>query len=576
MTILKNKTFSLAEYIAFFLESKEIKNVFQLSGGMIVQMIDAISLRRYTTVNTLLHEQSCAFAISAIGRITNRPSFAFATSGPGATNLITGIGDCYFDSIPAVFITGQVNSYELKGERDLRQLGFQEANIVEMVKPITKLAIQLNENDDIIKVLEDAYTISVSGRPGPVLIDIPMNLQKKQIELSEKLFTKESNDECNLNLRELIDLLQKSERPLIWAGNGIHLSSSEDIFRKLIDIIKVPTVFTLHGIDLLPTDSKYRIGMIGSYGNRWANLCVKDSDLIIFIGSRIDIRQTGANLEIFKDKTIIRIDIDKSEIEMRLKSNIKFNVDVYKFISSLIYELEQIDINLDFSDWISSIQKLKALNPVQNEMRLNENDLSPYEFIENLSSLFNKKVIYSVDVGAHQMWAAQSLKFKIGDRFLTSGGMGSMGFSIPAAIGAKIEDNQKEVIVLVGDGSFQINIQELQFIAKNNLNIKIVVFNNESLGMIKQFQDSYMSGRYFGTQWGYSVPDICAISNAYGISSMSISKNDEIANACNWLKNENGPKLLELKLRDDLNIYPKIAFGQTMDKMEPDFKPLSL
>jgi acetolactate synthase-1/2/3 large subunit len=219
---------------------------------------------------------------------------------------------------------------------------------------------------------------------------------------------------------------------------------------------------------------------------------------------------------------------------------------------------------------------LKIAHPIKDETILLESELGPYELIETISEKINNRVTYTVDVGSHQMWAAQSLKFKVGDRFLTSGGMGSMGFSIPAAIGTRVLDNDSDVIVIVGDGSFQMNIQELQFISNSKLNIKILVVNNESLGMIRQFQDSYMEGRYFGTKWGYSVPNICAVSRAYGIESMTITGKSELESRIDWFLSGLGPKLLEFKLRSDLDVFPKIAFGQTMDKMEPEFIPLGM
>jgi acetolactate synthase-1/2/3 large subunit len=569
----QNNTVTVADFLSDFLEEKKISKVFQLSGGMITQLIDSISQKNKIQVFSLFHEQSCAFAISAIGRITKKPSVAFATSGPGATNLITGIGDCYFDSIPAIFITGQVNTFELKGNREIRQLGFQETNIVEMVKPITKMAVQLNEDDDIISILNELYQASISGRPGPVLLDIPMNVQRLKINLTERgAVTKEPKDK--VDLKDVVELISNSKRPLIWAGNGIHLADSENSFRDFVEKTKIPCVLTLHGIDLLSSKSKMRVGMIGSYGNRWANKCVAESDLIIFLGSRIDIRQTGANLSLFQDKKIIRIDNDKSELTNRISHGCLLEMELTDFFIEIDEQLKSIDF--DFNNWIEEIEKLKIAHPIKNETILLESELGPYELIETISEKINNRVTYTVDVGSHQMWAAQSLKFKVGDRFLTSGGMGSMGFSIPAAIGTRVLDNDSDVIVIVGDGSFQMNIQELQFISNSKLNIKILVVNNESLGMIRQFQDSYMEGRYFGTKWGYSVPNICAVSRAYGIESMTLTGKSELESRIDWFLSGLGPKLLEFKLRSDLDVFPKIAFGQTMDKMEPEFIPLGM
>jgi acetolactate synthase-1/2/3 large subunit len=567
--VKENKEIQLVDYLSNFISEKGISDVFQLSGGMITQIIDKISQNPKIKVHTLFHEQSCAFAVSAYGRIHKTPSIAFATSGPGATNLLTGIGDCYFDSVPAIFITGQVNTFELKGDRSIRQLGFQETDIVSMAKPITKLAIQLDESSDFVEVLENAYYTAINGRPGPVLIDIPMNVQRQKIKTKERSIKETENTPELTNIELISNLFKDAKKPLIWAGNGIHTSNSEVLFNEFVEKTKIPTVLSLHAIDLLPTTSKYRVGMIGSYGNRWANKTVKESDLIFFIGTRVDIRQTGANLSIFENKKIIHIDIEQGEINNRVSSEISIVSDLKEF---LIQFIAHVDVKFDYSNWLNEIQSCRNEYPILNELKTDENEINPHKFFELISKSQVNEVIYTVDVGSHQMWSAQSLIFKKGDRFLTSGGMGSMGFSIPAAIGARVSTNA-QVIVIVGDGSFQMNIQELQYIKDNQLNIKIIVVNNQSLGMIRQFQDSYMEGRYFGTKWGYSTPDFEKIASAYGIPAKKIKDDNEIDTIIEWFNDSTGPQLLDLTINSSLDVYPKIAFGQTMDKMEPDFKP---
>jgi acetolactate synthase-1/2/3 large subunit len=567
--VKENNEIQLVDYLSNFISEKGISDVFQLSGGMITQIIDKISQNPKIKVHTLFHEQSCAFAVSAYGRIHKTPSIAFATSGPGATNLLTGIGDCYFDSVPAIFITGQVNTFELKGNRSIRQLGFQETDIVSMAKPITKLAIQLDESSDFVEVFENAYNTAINGRPGPVLIDIPMNVQRQKIKSKEKS-NREIEETSLINNIELIsNLLKDARKPIIWAGNGIHTSDSEVLFNEFVEKTKIPAVLSLHAIDLLPSTSKYRVGMIGSYGNRWANKIVKESDLIFFIGTRVDIRQTGANLSIFENKKIIHIDIEQGEINNRVSSEFSVVSDLKDF---LLQYISQVDVEFDNSNWLNEIHSCQNDHPILKELITDENEINPHKFFELISKSQVDRIIYTVDVGSHQMWSAQSLFFKKEDRFLTSGGMGSMGFSLPAAIGAAVSTDA-QVIVIVGDGSFQMNIQELQYIQANQLNIKIIVVNNESLGMIRQFQDSYMEGRYFGTKWGYSTPDFEKIASAYGITAKKIKNDNDIDSIIHWFNESSGPKLLELSINSNLDVYPKIAFGQTMDKMEPEFKP---
>ena len=560
---------TVADYLAYFIEKKEIKNVFQLSGGMITQLVDKISERKTIHIHSLLHEQSCAFAISAIGRISNKPSVALATSGPGATNLITGIGDCYFDSVPAIFITGQVNTFETKQDNTIRQLGFQETDILSMVKPITKLAVQIKNPQDIIRQLNMAFLTSISGRPGPVLIDIPMDIQRSQIKLDfVDVIKKEIRATDNFkNIKSIIKLLISSKRPIIWAGNGVHTSNSEDVFKEFVRVTNIPSVFTLHGIDILNFSDPNRIGFIGSYGNRAANKAIKEADCIIFLGSRIDIRQTGPNMSIFENKKIIRVDCEEAELTSRLYPTIKVNSDLKVFLIELLMKVKGLNFKLD--GWHNELASLKKDFPIEKEIGKTE-FVNPISLLKMISKDVLKPTIYNVDVGSHQMWAAQSLEFKEGDRFLTSGGMGSMGFALPASIGASIE-SKKGIIAIIGDGSFQMNIQELQTIFRLNLDIKIVVINNNSLGMIRQFQDTYFESRYIGTKWGYSAPDFCKIANAYKINSKKISNDSEIHDAVKWLFKDAKPRLLEVIVSSELNVYPKIAFGRTMDQMEPEF-----
>ena len=560
---------TVAEYLAYFIEKNGIKNVFQLSGGMITQLIDKISERQSINIHSLLHEQSCAFAISAIGRISNKPSVALATSGPGATNLITGIADCYFDSVPAIFITGQVNTFEIKSNNAIRQLGFQETDILSMVKPITKLAIQIKNPQDIIEQLNLAFLTSISGRPGPVLIDIPMDIQRGQIKLDVvgNLNSKIKAVNKFKKINSVINLLVSSKKPIIWAGNGIHTSNSVDLFREFVKTSNIPSVFTLHGIDILNFSDPNRIGFIGSYGNRAANKAVKEADCIIFLGSRIDIRQTGSNMSIFESKKLIRVDCEEGELTNRLYPTVKVNSDLKVFLKELLVKIKDVDFKLD--DWHNEIASLKNEFPIEKEITKTV-FVNPISLLKSISKEALRPTIYNVDVGSHQMWAAQSLEFKEGDRFLTSGGMGSMGFALPAAIGASIE-SKKGIIAIIGDGSFQMNIQELQTIFRLGLDIKIVVINNNSLGMIRQFQDTYFESRYIGTKWGYSTPDFCKIAAAYNINNRKISNDSEIDDAVEWLFKDVKPRLLEVMVSSELNVYPKIAFGRTMDQMEPEF-----
>jgi len=567
----------VSDFIAKFIENKGISSVFELSGGMITHILDSINQKTDISIITMHHEQGAAFAAEGFARISGLPGVALATSGPGATNLLTGIGSCYFDSTPAIFITGQVNRHELKREKEIRQLGFQETDIVSMAKPITKYCIQISNPNDIPRIFEKAYQLALEGRPGPVLIDIPMDVQRTQIETFFYKNEQKNQEEIDLAvLQKLLFDIKQAKRPLILAGRGIKASNSKDLFDKFLKQTKIPVITTLLGLDLIGFDNLQRVGFIGSYGNRWANIAFGECDLLIVLGSRLDIRQTGADTQFIENRKIYHIDCEKDEINNRVKGCVGIVTDLKSFFSSFenIYSKFIFDLP---NDWVKHIIDLKLTWPDTKE--LVSEGINPNVFMHALSSQSQKAKAYLADVGSHQMWAAQSLEITEGQHFLTSGGMGAMGFSLPASIGASIALNKQPVVVLVGDGSIQINIQELQTIVRNKLPIKIIVLNNNSLGMIRQFQDSYFDSRYQSTLWGYNAPDFAKVSIAYGIEAITISEPNEINDAIDWLwNNENtlSPQLLQVMINPHTNTYPKIAFGRPITEMEPFAKPIEM
>lgn len=567
----------VSDFIAKFIENKGISSVFELSGGMITHILDSLNQKTNINIITMHHEQGAAFAAEGFARISGLPGIALATSGPGATNLLTGIGSCYFDSTPAIFITGQVNRHELKGEKGIRQLGFQETDIVSMSKPITKYCIQISNPNDIPEIFEKAYQLALDGRPGPVLIDIPMDVQRAQIEpvfYNNDIKTHVETD--LLALHNLVLDIKKAKKPLILAGRGIKSSNSKSLFDQFINQTKIPVITTLLGLDTIEFDNSQRVGFIGSYGNRWANIAFGDCDLLIVLGSRLDIRQTGADTKFIENRIIYHIDCEKEEINNRVKGCVGINVDLKSFFINFEKTFSKVTFDSP-QDWIKHISDLKETWPDTKE--LDPIGINPNLFMHSLSSLSKKSKAYMADVGSHQMWAAQSLELYNGQHFLTSGGMGAMGFSLPAGIGACIALDKEPVVVLVGDGCMQINIQELQTIVRNKLPIKIIVLNNKTLGMIRQFQDSYFESRYQSTYWGYDAPDFAKVAIAYGIEALSIEKPDEINSAVNWLWSDINfakPQLLQVMIDPHTNTYPKIAFGRPITEMEPFAKPIEM
>jgi acetolactate synthase-1/2/3 large subunit len=558
-------------YIAEFLKSRGIHTVFQLQGGMITRIVDELHRDGSFEIVSMHHEQACALAADGYARVTNKPGVAFATSGPGATNLITGIGNCYFDSIPALFITGQVNLNEQKGDRPIRQLGFQETDIVSVVKPITKAAYAVKSADEIPKLLREAYDLSLSGRPGPVLIDIPMNLQNTECEEFHKSDAALLQNPIDIESVSIyIDKLQRaiagSSRPLILVGRGIRNANVVSDFIQFVENTGIPVVTSLNGLDIMPYDHTQRIGFIGSYGNRWANYALGTCDLLIVLGSRLDLRQTGADIQTFiTGKSIFHVDIESAELNNRIKNCEILHSDLQSFFDILLSNKFEYK---SYNDWYTEINAKREELPDTEELKKIKG-INPNSFIHRLSGKSKQAKAFTTDVGSNQMWTAQSVEVSRDQLFLTSGGMGAMGYSLPAAIGACFALNRQPVVCINGDGGFQINIQELETIRRNRLPIKIIILNNHCLGMIRQFQDSYFDSQYAATVWGYSAPDFVAVANAYSIKADRINNEEEIDNklADLW-KSKDEPFLLDIVIDIHTNVFPKMLFGKPLTELE--------
>ena len=561
----------VSDYINSFLKKNDIKFVFEMSGGMIAHILDSIYQKNEIKIVSMKHEQSAAFAADAVGRLTGRPGVAMATSGPGATNLITGIGSSYFDSSPTMFITGQVNRNELKKNRKIRQLGFQETDIVSIIKPITKKAFRANNAKNVPNLLEKAYEISVSGRPGPVLLDLPMDIQSTQIKMSKvkKVLIKSKKFYKKNLLKKLLLDLQNSKNPIVLVGGGIHSSYSLDLFREFIQLIKIPVVNSLMAVDALSYYDPLRVGFIGSYGNRWANITLSNSDFVLVLGSRLDVRQTGSQVKEFKgNKTIYHVDCEKGEINNRISGCVVVNSTLQSFLTSIIKYIGKKEFQTR-KDWINEINSLKNLFPDYKE-NSKISGINPNNFIHKLSKFSKKASVFVADVGQHQMWAAQSLELCKNQRFITSGGMGSMGFGLPASIGAAFTKSPSPIVLIAGDGGFQSNIQELQTVAHHNLPIKIVILNNRCHGMVRQFQEKLFDKRYQSSLWGYSAPNFEKIALSYRIKAKTIKTESEIEKALEWLwRQPKDPQLLQVMIDTFTNAYPKMVFGLPNYKMEP-------
>jgi acetolactate synthase I/II/III large subunit len=548
---------TVADYFAHFIAEKKVPAVFELSGGMIAFLTDAIYRLGKTKIVNTRHEQSAGFAAEGASRATGIPNIAMGTSGPGATNLITAIGSAYFDSTPTIFITGQVHTLEIKNNLLQRQNGFQELDILSATKSLTKFSSQVLHPDEFPAILSKAWKIAIEGRPGPVLIDIPIDVQQKFClkYTDDETFPSMSINSEVPKLQELVRVLKSASAPLILAGGGLRSSGTVSEFVKFVDASRLPVVHTLMGKDVLPTSHPLNLGFIGSYGNRWANRAMSRADVLIVLGSRLDVRQTGSDIEDFKrDKFIVRVDVDKYELEGRVEADINIRMSLNSFFE-LLNDLDLFNINSKelLSNLICDRQRFSPDS--EQEVSL---ELSPDYCVNWISENSQGVAGFCVDVGQHQMWAAQSIKIDTNQRFLTSGGMGAMGFSIPASIGAATATGQRWFTV-TGDGCMQLSLAELQTISHYNLPITIFVFNNHQHGMVAQFQDENMDGRYVSTRIGYSAPDFCAVANAYRIKSLKVQKIHDFDDVKLLLKeNPDDPILIEIIIDNRAKALPKL------------------
>jgi len=552
------KSNTLSDCIATFIAEKNTPAVFQLSGGMIAFMIDAIGRLGKTPIINTRHEQAAGFAAEGSARISKIPGFAMGTSGPGATNLLTPIASSYFDSIPVVYITGQVNQKELRTNLSQRQNGFQELDICEMAKSITKKVYKPTTATEVLAALNEGWKLCQEGRQGPVLIDIPINLQQENIEYSlpSSTFITTNNEISDEELSEFKDLLLAAKHPLLLAGGGVRLSAASELLSEFIRKTGIPYVSTLLGLDSISHTNENYLGFIGSYGNRWANAAVKQSDLLITIGSRLDVRQTGNNVAKFlAGKKIVRVDIDDHELTGRVSSDLSIKSDASVFLKAAM----KIDYRIDSSQYISEIHEIEKKYPQEREQESNL-ILNPSIVMEYLGKVFHDSSGFIVDVGQHQMWAAQSIKLKDGQRFLTSGGLGAMGFAIPASIGAAVAHPSRWVSIS-GDGCLQLSSAELQTIIQYKLPIAVCVINNGQHGMVAQFQEENMDGRLTGTREGFSNPNFQELARAYGFSKMArISSTSELENLNSFVENSNDePIFLEFIVDPEAKALPKMS-----------------
>ncbi len=569
-----NKTiYTGADLISDFISEKCCGTAFLVTGGACAFIVDAIGRNDKTEFVCFQHEQAAAMAADAVWRTTGKVGVTIATSGPGATNLITGIACSWFDSIPSIHITGQVNQSESRESlgANVRQAGFQETDIVSMVASITKFAKKIESVEDLVDTLSRVVEIATSGRMGPVLLDLPMNIQKAEIseeQRSKALTTVKSvvveNEKVNL-----VSILEDATRPVVVIGAGAALAGTARQIQNWCEENSIPYVSSWGSLTYLDRGLPNYFGSLGVYGARAANWLIQSADDLIIFGSRLDNRQRTGNPSGFAPFARITVlDVDREELNKYKKLN------NYQSIEFNLSDIEPyLEGTRNHGDWSARAKQITSEMEEGFDKAVNLSEFNPYSAVRVIQKKFEKNAIVVSDCGANLCWVYQS--YQADDSFLfTAGGNSPMGYSLPAAIGAQLLNPPKKVYCFIGDGGLQMNIQELQTIVQYNLPITVIIQNNAGYGIIKQFQDAYFGGRYFATGEGYSIPSFEKISNAYGIPYKAINTEEEL------LKYEipTGFSIVDLHLPPNSLITPKTEMDRFIHDQFPyiDDKSISL
>ncbi|MFQ5770306.1 MAG: thiamine pyrophosphate-binding protein, partial [bacterium] len=540
----------LSDYVLSFIAELNIKHLFFIVGGGNMHLADSLGRNKDIEHVCTLHEQAAAMAAEGYARVTNNLGAALVTSGPGGTNTITGLCGAWIDSTPCIFISGQVNLQDTILNKPLRQVGIQEINITDIVKPITKYAVMITDPNTIKYHLQKAVYLAKTGRPGPVWIDIPLNFQAALIDEHKLPSFKPPELKINLDslkqkVSESIDLIKQASQPVILAGNGIRLAGAQKEFMQLVEKLKFPVLTTWGAADLIPEDFDLYIGRPGMIGQRGANFAIQNSDLLLSIGSRLSIPQTGYNFKAFaREAKKIIVDIDNAELEKgKIRVDIPINFGAKEFIKEMNGQLSSYSPN-NINGWIDRCKEWKSRYPVVLPEYFNQKSpVSSYVFIDALSDELDNNDVIVTDMGTSFTCTFQTFKVKRGQRFFTSSGLAAMGFGLPGSIGACFGNNKKRTICISGEGGLQMNIQELQTLVTHDLPIKLFVLNNQGYLTIKHTQNTHFKGHYVGSGRTSKLifPDIIKVAHAYGLKTEKITSHDELKDKINSVLKTPGP-----------------------------------
>lgn len=562
--VMDNGQITGAEAILRCLIEEGVDTIFGYPGGAIMPVYDKLldfedELKHYLT----RHEQGAAHAAQAYSMVTGKPGICFATSGPGATNLVTGIANAYLDSIPVVFITAQVVSGLIGTD------AFQETDIIGVSMPITKWNCQIKKACEIPETLAKAFYIASTGRPGPVLIDITKDAQIEKLTFNYQKCTyiRSYNPKRSINMKAIESaaiMINHAERPLILAGHGVLLARAENELKAFAEKAGIPVALTLLGLSAFPCDHRLYTGMLGMHGNYGPNMLTNEADLIIAVGMRFDDRVTG-NIKKYAEKaSIIHIEIDEAEINKNIKVDIEIHCDAKDALSRLLPLVKENS----FEKWIRDfriLDKKEKDTVVRHDVSPETDEIRMGEVVKQISDLTSGDAIIVTDVGQNQMIAARYFQFKNPNSLVTSGGMGTMGFGLPAAIGAKIGNPEKQVVTFLGDGGFQMTVQELGTILQYKVPVKIVILNNNYLGMVRQWQDMFFAKRYASTE--LINPDFIGIASAYKIPAQKITERKDLKSGLKAMLDADGPYLLEIVVEKEGNVFPMVEPGSSVSEI---------